>query len=136
MKSGRGFGEDAGLLIGRVMLAVLYLPFGLEKAANWGNTVTMMRSLHAPAPFLATIIAVFCETFIPLLIIIGFQTRLLSVVMILYTAGATFLAHRFWQVPSAEFMEAEINFFKNIAIMGGFLLLAVSGPGRFSIDKD
>ena len=135
MRSGRGFGADAGLLIGRVMLAVLYLPFGLVKAANWGHTVGLMHAVHAPAPFLAAGIAVLCETVLPLLIIIGFQTRPLCVVMILYTAGATYLAHRFWLVPASEFMEAEINFFKNIAIMGGFLLLAAAGPGRFSVDR-
>ena len=135
MKSGRGFGGDAGLLIGRVMMAALYPPFGLLKVENWGRTVGMMRSLHAPAPLLAAGIAVFCETILPLLIIIGFRTRLLCLVMILYTAGATYLAHRFWLMPPAEAMEAQINFFKNIAIMGGFLVLAVSGPGALSVDK-
>jgi putative oxidoreductase len=135
MKSGRGFGQDAGLLIGRVMLAALYLPFGLLKLENWHHTVAMLRSLHAPAPLPAAAIAILCETILPLLIIIGFKTRLLCLIMIAYTAGATYLAHRFWLMPPAEALEAEINFFKNIAIIGGFLILAVSGPGRFSVDR-
>lgn len=135
MKSGYGLGHDAGLLIGRVMLAALYLPFGLLKAENWHGTVALMRSVHAPAPMLAAAIAVLCETILPLLVIIGFRTRLLCLVMILYTAGATYLAHRFWLMPAGEAMEAEINFFKNIAIIGGFLILGVSGPGRFAVDR-
>jgi putative oxidoreductase len=38
-------------------------------------------------------------------------------------------------MPAGQAMEAEINFFKNVAIIGGFLVLAVSGPGRFSVDR-
>jgi putative oxidoreductase len=135
MKSGRGLGHDAGLLIGRMMLAALYLPFGLLKAENFPHTIAMMRGLNAPAPLLAAAIAVFCETILPLLIIIGFQTRLICLALIAYTAGATYLAHRFWLMPGGEAMEAEINFFKNIAIIGGFVFLATSGPGRFSADR-
>jgi len=135
MKPGRGFGQDTGLLIGRVMMAALYLPFGLLKLENWNHTVAMLRALHAPAPMPAAAIAVLCETILPLLMIIGFKTRLLCLIMILYTAGATYLAHRFWLMPADAALEAEINFFKNVAIIGGFLILAVSGPGRFSVDR-
>lgn len=135
MKSGRGWADDAGLLIGRVLLAALYPPFGLLKLENWPRTVDMMRSLHAPVPLAASAVAITCETVLPLLIIIGFRTRLICLVMILYTAFATYLAHRFWMMPASEAMEAEINFFKNVAIIGGFLVLAVSGPGRFSVDR-
>jgi putative oxidoreductase len=123
------------LLVGRALMAALYLPFGLMKLGNWHHTVGMMQSLHAPLPLLAAAIAVFCETIIPLLIIIGFRTSQLCVIMILYTAAATYMAHRFWLMPPDTAMEAEINFFKNVAIIGGFLILAVSGPGRFSVDR-
>lgn len=135
MKSGQGLGQDAGLFLGRVMLAVLYLPFGLMKAEDWHHTVALMRAVHAPVPMAAAGVALLCETILPLLIIIGFRTRLLCLVMILYTAGATWLAHRFWMMPAGESLSAEINFFKNVAIIGGFLVLAVAGPGRFSVDR-
>lgn len=128
--------NDAGLLLGRLLMAALFLPLGIMKALSFGHTVGLMNAVHAPMPTLAAAVAVFCETVLPALIVIGFLTRPVALLLILYTAGATYLAHRFWLMPPAMVMEAQINFFKNVAICGGLLVLASAGPGRYSVDRD
>ena len=128
--------NDAGLLLGRLLMAALFLPSGIMKAMSFGNTVGLMNAVHAPMPELAAAVAIFCEIVLPVLIVIGFRTRAAALLLILYTAGATYLAHRFWLMPPAQVMEAQINFFKNVAVMGGFLILASAGPGRYSVDRD
>lgn len=135
MRTVQNGGEDAGLLIGRLLMAALFLPFGIGKAANWSHTVELMHVVHAPLPVLAAAIAVVCEIGVTLLIVIGLKTRWACFVMILYTAGATYLAHRFWTMSGPAVMENQINFFKNLAVIGGFLILASAGPGRYSVDR-
>jgi putative oxidoreductase len=48
---------------------------------------------------------------------------------------ATALAHRYWEYPPAQMQAQYTNFLKNLAILGGALLLFLTGPGRFSIDR-
>jgi putative oxidoreductase len=127
--------EDAGLLIGRLLIAALFLPSGIGKAMHWQHTVELMHIVHAPLPVLAAAIAVLCEIGVMLLIVIGLKTRWACLVMMVYTAGASYLGHPFWHMTGSAVMENQINFFKNIAIIGGFLILASAGPGRYSVDR-
>lgn len=135
MQAIRTRGEDAGLLIGRLLMAALFLPFGISKVEHWQGTVGLMHKVHAPLPVLAAAIAVICEIPVSLMIAAGLKTRWACLVMMAYTAGATWLAHRFWLMSGPAMMENKINFFKNIAIIGGFLILACAGPGRYSADR-
>jgi putative oxidoreductase len=54
---------------------------------------------------------------------------------ILFLIVATALAHRYWEYPPAQVTAQYANFLKNLALMGGALLVFVTGPGRFSIDR-
>jgi putative oxidoreductase len=134
MKSGRGLAQDAGLLLGRVLLSLAFLPIGLKKAAHWDHDVAMMRALRAPEPSAAAALAVLCETVLPLLILIGFKTRLSSLLMALYLSAMTWLTFRPWLVPSAQALNVE--FLNSLGLIGGFLLLASAGAGRFSVARD
>lgn len=126
---------DALLLFGRLCLAALFLQAGYSKLISWPGIVHVLERLHAPFPGLGGVIAVLCELGGGALIVLGWETRFASVVMIVFTAGATWLAHRFWLMHGHAAFEAEINFYKNLAIGGGFLLLIAAGPGRFSVDR-
>jgi putative oxidoreductase len=58
-----------------------------------------------------------------------------AVLMILFTVVATLIAHRFWEFEGAARQTQQSQFFKNLAIVGGYLVLLVSGAGRYSIDR-
>jgi len=130
-----GRGGDVVLLITRVFVAALFVPFGWSKLIGFGGTVGYMASVGAPAPTLAAIVAVVMELGVGVLILVGFFARPLAVLLALYTLGTAAIGHRFWTMTGAEQMANMINFYKNVAIAGGLLALAVAGPGRLSVDR-
>ena len=70
-----------------------------------------------------------------LLIAIGFYTRPLALVFAAYTLATALIGHRYWALQGMEQYMAMINFYKNVSIIGGLLLLALTGPGRYSLDR-
>ncbi|MGF6757642.1 DoxX family protein [Paraburkholderia sp. GAS42] len=127
--------RDGLILVARVLLMVLFLAFGWSKLTNFGGTVGYMGSLGAPAPMLSAIIAVVMEVFVAIALILGIFTRPLALLFVLYTFGAALIGHHYWTMEGAEHMGNMINFYKNVSIMGGLLLLAVTGPGKYAIMK-
>jgi putative oxidoreductase len=136
MRAGQSYGNNnIGLLLGRVLLAILFIRFGIMKVGNFQGTVAEMHAVHAPFPLLAAIIAVVCELGGGLVIAIGFQTRIVAIIMAIYTAGTSYFAHLFWLMHGSAVLPNEINFFKNLSIIGAFIILASVGPGRYSADR-
>lgn len=126
--------SDAAVLVARIMLAWLFVMFGWPKLTGFNDTVLLMQHVGAPLPMLAAVISVFMELFAGLLILIGLFTRPLALLFVVYTLGTALLGHHYWTMTGAAQHINEINFFKNISIMGGFLLLYVTGAGRYSAD--
>ncbi|MGC1328660.1 DoxX family protein [Pseudomonas sp.] len=122
------------ILLARVLLMILFLLTGWAKLTGFAGTVSYMASLGAPLPEVAAAIAVVMEFFVGIALVIGFYTRPLAALMALFVLGTALIGHPFWNMEGAARMANQLNFFKNISIIGGLLLLAVSGPGRYSVD--
>jgi putative oxidoreductase len=127
--------KDELVLIARLLLMVLFLIFGWTKLTNFSGTVAYMAAEGAPAPTIAAIIAIIMEFFVGLALIIGLYTRPLALLFALYTLGTALIGHRYWTMADGERMANMINFYKNISIIGGLLLLCVAGPGKYSVDR-
>lgn len=127
--------KDGIILLSRILLMILFIIFGWMKMVNFGATVTTMEGYGTPMPYLAAIIAVLVEFFFGIALIIGIFTRPIAIVFALYVLGTAFIGHQFWKMTGVEMMGNEINFLKNISIIGGLLLLAVFGAGRYSLDQ-
>ncbi|RQH05333.1 DoxX family protein [Paraburkholderia dinghuensis] len=130
-----GPGSDTVLLVSRILLASLFVLFGWTKLTGFSGTVDYMTHVGAPVPMVSAIIAVVMEFVVGILILVGFYTRPLAVLLALYTVGTAIIGHHFWNMTGTEQMMNMINFYKNVSIAGGLLALAVAGPGRFSIDR-
>lgn len=122
------------LLLARILLALLFLIFGFDKITDFSGTVQYMAHVGAPVPTLATIVAIFMELFVSIAIIAGAYTRPLAVLLAFYTLGTALIAHHYWTMTGMAHFENEINFYKNISIIGGLFLLYVTGAGRYSFD--
>lgn len=122
------------LLLARVLIALLFLIFGWEKLTGFSGTVQYMVHVGAPLPTLATIVAIVMEFFVGIAIVLGVFTRPLALLLALYTLGTALIGHHFWTMTGMAHFENEINFYKNISIIGGLLVLYVTGAGRYSID--
>lgn len=126
--------EDEIVLAARILLVVLFLVFGWDKLTNYSATVGYMAHTGLPVPPLAALIAIAVEFFVSIAIVLGVWTRPLAVLMAVYTLATAFIGHRFWTMTGGAHLVNEINFYKNLSIVGGFLLLYVTGAGKYSID--
>ncbi|NYT84169.1 DoxX family protein [Pollutimonas harenae] len=121
-------------LLGRLAIVALFLPAGLSKITGFAGTVGYIGSVGLPAPTLAAIVAIIVEVGGGLALIAGYRTRLVALVLAIFTAAASFAFHTFWSLPAEQVMMQQLLFYKNIAIVGGLLILAANGAGAFSLD--
>jgi len=127
--------KDVVALVARILLMVLFVMFGWSKLAGFAGTVAYMTSTGAPAPELSAVIAVVMELVVGVALLVGFFTRPLALLLALYTLGTAIIGHHYWNMTGAVQYDNMIHFYKNIAIIGGLLLLCVSGPGKYSFDR-
>jgi putative oxidoreductase len=127
--------KDEAILIARVLLMILFVLFGWSKLTGFAGTVTLMVAEGAPVPTVSAIIAVVMEFFVGIAIVLGFYTRPLALLLALYTLAAAVIGHHYWTMLDGERIANMIDFYKNVSIMGALLLLCVTGPGKYSIDR-
>lgn len=121
-------------LIGRILLALLFVPAGFGKIAGFAGAAGYIASKGVPLPELAAAAAIGVELGLGLLLLIGWQTRWAALGIALFTLVITFIFHNFWAVPAEQVMMQQQNFFKNIAVIGGLLTVAAWGAGAWSLD--
>lgn len=121
-------------LIGRVLLALLFIPAGFSKIGGFAGTTGYIASKGVPFPELAAAAAVGIELGLGLLLLVGWQTRWAALGIALFTVVITFIFHNFWAVPAEMVMAQQQSFFKNIAVVGGLLTVAAWGAGAWSVD--
>jgi putative oxidoreductase len=126
--------SDLALLLGRIALAALFIPGGFSKLTNLAGFTAMLQKQGVPYADVLGPLGAGVEFLGGIAVLIGFQTRLAAMLLILFTIIATMIAHRFWEFEGAARQMQQGQFFKNLAILGGFLALWVSGGGRYSID--
>ena len=126
--------SDEVILVARILLIALFVVFGWSKLTNYTGTVGYMTQTGLPMPFVATLVAIVVEFFVALAVAIGLWTRPLALLLALYTLATALVAHHFWTMEGASRYANSINFYKNISIVGGFVLLYVTGAGRYSLD--
>lgn len=127
--------QDTLALIGRILIAYLFIPAGFGKLMGFAGTVGYITSAGLPVPEVAAVIAIIVELGFGIALLLGFKTRFTAVVLAIFTVAAALSFHKYWAAPDAMKMMQTINFNKNMAIAGGLLVLAAFGAGRFSIDK-
>lgn len=121
-------------LVARLLFVALFLPAGIAKLTGFDGSVGYFNSLGIPAPALAVSATVAIEILGSLALIVGFKTRAAAVVLAVFTLAASIAGHAYWAVPAEQMFVQKLLFFKNLAVIGGLLLLALQGAGRLSID--
>ncbi len=125
--------SDFILLVGRILLGWIFVRSGYGKIFDILAYAAGLPARGLPT-FLAYI-AVPAEFFGGIALILGIATRYVVLVMIIFMLVATFSSHRYWEFTDVAVRRAQdSSFYKNIAMLGGFLFLFVVGPGRFSLD--
>ncbi|KAA9002830.1 DoxX family protein [Affinibrenneria salicis] len=121
--------ENTALLAARILMPILFIVAGYGKLGEaYAGTQQYMQSMGVPGFLLP--LTILLELGGGLAVLFGFMTRTVA----LFTAGFTLLTAFIFHTNFAEGAN-QVMFMKNLTIAGGYLLLAVNGPGAFSIDK-
>ena len=113
--------------LGRIFLSVLFLSEGIGKIFNYESAIEYMENFNVSGYLLTP--AIIIDILFPILLIIGYRTKLSAFVLSLYTIILALIFH----TNFSNQIEL-VSFLKNFAIAGGFLIIFVNGPGRFSLD--
>lgn len=122
--------KKGGALAARVLIALIFVLMGLGKLAAQGATVQYIQAVGLPAPTLAFWGAVILEVTCGIMILVGYKARVAALALAAFTVVAAVFFH-------SDFADQNqfTHFMKNLAIAGGLVLLAVMGPGGFSLDN-
>lgn len=126
--------QDTVALVGRVLLAWLFVPAGWAKIAGFSGIAGYIASKGIPFPELSAALAIAVELGLGLLLLVGWQTRWAALGLAIFVAVITPIFHAYWAVPEAQQMMQEQAFDKNLAIVGGLLVITALGAGRISLD--
>ncbi len=121
--------NNASTLIGRSMIAIIFIVAGAGKITGYAGTQGYMESLGVPGLLLPLVIAV--EILGGLAVLLGYQTKIAAFLL----GGFTLLSAIIFHSDFSQQMEM-ILFMKNIAITGAFLLLFVHGPGQWALNSN
>jgi putative oxidoreductase len=127
--------QALALLIARALLASLFLIFGVRSVQAFEVSAAYFAKLGFPVPGAVTAASIAIQLGAGLLLVLGWKTRLAAWLLVVYVLIATVTAHRYWEIDPAHQLVQLGNFYKNLAIIGGLVLLALGGPGKLSIDR-
>jgi len=122
------------LLLGRVLMSVIFILSGLGKIPHFHDVAGMMAGKGIPLATVALAITLLIEIGGGLLLLTGFQARYAALVIALWLVPVTLVFHNFWAVPAQQ-QDQMINFLKNLAIIGGLLVMAYASPAAVTNKK-
>jgi putative oxidoreductase len=117
------------VLVGRILLSIIFILAGFEKLTDISGTAAYFGMYNLPAPSVLAVASGLVELLGGLAILVGFQARIAGWVMAAFCIATALIAHRDW----ADINQL-IHFQKNLAMAGGFLVLAAYGAGALSVD--
>ncbi|BAV32407.1 DoxX family protein [Sulfuricaulis limicola] len=132
--------QQYGPLLGRLLLANLFIVSGFKKIAGFAGTAGYMaKVMPALDPNLVNImlaLTIAIELGGGLMILVGWQARWAAAAILLWMIPVTYLFHAYWGLPPDQMQAQFIQFQKNMAIMGALLFVVAQGPGPCSLGKD
>ena len=121
-------------LVGRILLAILFIKYGFEKVVGFQGTVGYIAAKGLPMPAVLAALAVVVELGGGILLAVGLVTGWAALALAGFCVLTAFLFHPFWIVPAAQQYGEQVSFFKDLALAGGLLVVAGFGAGAASID--
>lgn len=127
--------KQYGPLLGRVLLAIIFILSGYNKIGGFEQTAGYMASKGLPMTDLLLVLTIAIELGGGLMIALGLYARWAAALMFLFLIPVTLIFHAPWGAPAAEVQMQSIQFMKNLAIMGGVLYVAAFGSGPYSLKR-
>jgi len=122
-------------LIGRLLIVYIFATSGIAKIFDWSGNVQYMNTRHLPLIPLLLAIAMLVEVVGSICLVTGLYARAAAFIMFLYLTVVTVLFHNYWAFSGMLAGTQETHFRKNLAIMGGLLMIAAQGPGNWALGR-
>jgi putative oxidoreductase len=127
--------KDVAALLGRVLLALMFVWDGYGKIAGYAGTAGWMASVGMPMVGVFLPLAILVELGGGIALIVGWKARWVALALAGFTLVASLIFHNFWAMTGDAVMTNTLFFYKNIAVIGGMLMVFAFGAGRFSVDR-
>lgn len=124
-----------GLLIGRLLLAYIFVLSGYGKLVGFTGTAAYMTKYGLPMVQVLLAATIAIELGGGLMLAVGWKARWAALAFFLWLIPVTLVFHAYWGAPADQVMAQTVQFQKNLAIMGGMLYVVFCGPGKLSLDK-
>lgn len=126
--------KHGAALVGRILLSQIFLASGIMKIPHWSQTAESMTKEGMPAASFLLAMAILVEIGAGLCVLLGWQARLGALALAAFLVPATLIFHDFWTFAGEAMQSQMQHFMKNVTIIGGLLMVAAAGAGRFSLD--
>lgn len=123
----------AAVLAARVLMAAIFLIAGVRKLMTYGATLGYFAKLGIPLPDVVLPLTIALEIGGGLLLVAGWRVKWVAGALALFTIATAFAAHAFWSADAAQFNAQLNNFLKNVAMVGGFLVLIVQARATSTV---
>ena len=127
--------KDGAALVGRVLLALMFVWAGYGKITGYDGTAGFMASMGVPMVGVLLPLTILVELGGGLALIVGWKARWAALLLAAFTVLASVVFHNFWTMTGDAAMTNMLFFYKNVAVIGGLLMVFAFGPGRLSVDR-
>jgi len=127
--------KDVAALIGRVLLAQMFVIAGFGKITGYGDTAGYMTTMGMPMVAVLLPLTILVEFGGGIALLVGWKARWAALLLAAFTLLASVIFHNFWAMTGEAAMNNSLFFYKNVAVIGGLLMVWAFGPGRFSVDR-
>lgn len=122
-------------LVGRILLAVMFVLAGWGKIGGFEGTVGYIGSKNLPLPAVLAVLTIVLELVAGVALALGYRARWAALALALFTVAATLLFHNYWAFPVEQQRVQQLMFMKNLAVTGGLLMVFAFGAGAWSLDR-
>jgi putative oxidoreductase len=123
-------------LLGRILIAIIFLQSGMDKIMNFSKTAGFMVSKGMPMAEVLLVPTIIIVLGGGLMLLFGWHARWAALAMALFLIPTTLIFHPYWAYPEAQQVNQFHHFFKNLAIMGGLFVIVGMGPGPKSLGTE
>ena len=126
---------NPAMFLGRILLALLFVVSGIGKITGYAGTAAVMASKGLPLVDILLPLTIAVELGGGLLLALGWKARWAAAALFLFLIPTTLIFHQFWGIDPKLVQMQKIHFLKNVAIMGGMLMVLAIGAGAWSVDR-
>ncbi len=127
--------KNYGPLIGRILIALIFLKSGFEKITGFSAVAGFMAKVGMPASEFLLVGSIVFEIAGGLMVLLGWHARWGALLLVIFMIPATLIFHNFWAVEAAEYTNQVNHFMKNVSILGALVFIMGMGSGPLSITR-